>query len=243
MKRKQLIGSLVLALSLVGGPALAAAIEPTPGKELDPIINKEAEVIPATLDLAFQEPRPESEEAPDEGFLPELPILLEGKLYSAEELQKAEIHLSDYVLDTSSAEMNVLQGFRTPEDLKLYLETTGQMPSEQPKERQAECPYSNFYEHSEYGGARFSLYPGQAVTHLGGFWNDRISSVSNSSCAGVTVLFEHSYFGGHRLWLGRNWATPNLGAFGWMAWGGWWPARWYGWHSWNDRASSVIVYW
>jgi hypothetical protein len=239
MQPKKLIGSLVLALSLVSGPAFAASIEPVPEKDLDPVINKEAKIVPATLDLAFQEPRPESEEKPDEGFLPELPILLDGKLYSAEELQEAGVHLSDYVLDTSSAEMNVLQGFRSPEQMKVYLEKTGQMPSEQPSDRQLLCPYSHFYEHSWYGGARFSVYPGQAVANLGWFWNDRISSVWSSVCASWTVLYEHPNFGGHRLWLGRNWAIPHVGAFGWLGWSGWFP-RWY---NWNDRASSVIVFW
>lgn len=240
MQPKKLIGSLVLALSLVSGPAFAAGIEPVPAdKELDPIINKEAELFPATLDLAFQDVRPESEELPDEGFLPELPILLDGKQYSAEELQKAGVHLAHYVLDSRSAELNVVQGFRTSEDMKMYLEKTGQMPSEQPAEARLLCRPAHYWEHSWYGGARFSMWPGQAIGNLGGFWNDRISSVWNSNCSSWTVLFEHSYFQGHQLWLGRGWAIPNVGVFGWIGWHRWFP-RWY---NWNDRASSVIVFW
>jgi peptidase inhibitor family I36 len=242
MKRTQIIGSLVLALGLLSGPALASGggIEPVPtDKELDPIVNKEAEVFPATLDLAFQDARPESQEKPDEGFLPELPILLDGKLYSAEELQKAEVHLSHYVLDSRSAELDVVQGFRTSEDFKLYLEKTGQMPSEQPKDARLFCPPAHYWEHGFFGGARFSVWPGQALSNLGGFWNDRISSVWNSPCSSWTVLFEHSNFGGHQLWLGRGWAIPHVGLFGWLGWSGWFP-RWY---NWNDRASSVIVFW
>lgn len=240
MQRKQLLGSLVLALGLLSGQAFAApAMEPTPDKQLEPIDNKEAEVVPATFDLAFQDAKPESDEAPDDGFLPELPILVDGKLYSAQELQDGGVHLSHYVLDSRSAEMNVVQGFRTSADLQLYMEKTGQVPSEQER-KSLLCPIrSYFFEHSFYGGSYFTMPPGSAQANLGGFWNDRISSVWSSPCASWTVLFEHSNFQGHLLWLGRGWAVPAVGLFGWIGWSGWWPH----WYSWNDRASSAIVFW
>lgn len=241
MSFKRLIGSLVLALSLTGGQSLAASVqEPTPDKQLEAIPNKEGEIVPVTVDLAFQDAKPDSDEKIDDGFLPELPILLDGKQYSAEELQKAEVHISHFVLDSRSAEMNVIQAFRTSEDMKAYLDKTGQLPADQDKLRQGWCGIpSFFFEHSFYGGSWFAVPPGWGYGNLGGFWNDRISSLWGSPCASWTLITEHSNFNGHRLWIGRGWAVPSLAPLGWIGWSGWWPV----WYSWNDRVSSVWVYW
>ncbi|AKJ04706.1 hypothetical protein ATI61_101215 [Archangium gephyra] len=240
MQRKQIMGSLVLALGLVSGPALALDLERvSTEKELDPIINEEAEVFPATLELAFQDPSPETQEETKEDFIPELPILLQGKLYSSGELQEAGVHLSHYVLDARSAEMNVVQGFRTAEEMKVYLEKTGQMPSEQPSERQYTCTASsNFYENASYQGLRFSVMPGDALGNLGN-WDNRISSLQSSSCASWTVLFDHPNFGGRQLWIGGGWSVPRLGSFWFLGINLWW---WWRWFAWDNRASSVAVY-
>jgi hypothetical protein len=235
MQRKQLLGSLVVTLGLLSGQAFAS-LEPNPGKELEPIDNREAEVVPATLDLAFQEVRPETDERPED-FLPDLPILLDGKLYSAEELREAGVHLPHYVLDAQSAEMQVVQGFRTADELRTYLERTDQMPSEDDGERHFHCNIrSYFFDGVFYGGPWFSVAPGNALATLGS-WNNRISSVWGSPCARWTVLFDHTWFQGRQLWIGRGWAVPNLAVHGWLAWYRWRPY----WYTWNNRASSLAV--
>lgn len=241
MKLKTLIGSLTLASLMVGGPSLAAPYEPTPEHETKPAPIKEAEMVRVPLSAVLRDAEPSDlEKEPEEGFLPDLPILVDGERYTAKEVQEKDIHLAHYVLDDRSAELGVVQGFRTAEELKKYLEGTDQFPSEEPKMQPLLCdPYSWFFEHSWYWGNYFTLYPGWGYGNLGGFWNDRISSIWSTQCGRWTLVTEHSNFNGHVLWIGRNWAIGNLSNWGWYT--GWWPFR--RWHSWNDRISSVAVYW
>lgn len=240
MTNKTMLGSLVLAASLLSGTSLAASthMEPTPDKELPPVENKEAEVIEASIDLALRDVEISEEEESKEDFLPELPILVDGKQYSASELSERGVVIQHYVLDGRSAELKVVQGFRSTESFKQYLERTGQMPEDKNSRNSFFCNRpGQFYEHDFYGGSRFSVYPGQGMTSLGGYWNDRISSLWASPCSAWTILFEHDNFGGHPLWIGRGWAVFTLSNKGWMSWRGWRPV----WNSWDNRASSVIT--
>ncbi|WP_342380892.1 hypothetical protein NVS55_14590 [Myxococcus stipitatus] len=241
MNLKTVIGSLTLAVMLTGGTALAQNIEPVPPHDTGDLPNKEGKLERVPLSKVLRDaPREDIENQPVEGFLPELPILVDGVKYTAKEIQEKDIHLSHYVLDGRSAELAVVQGFRTTEQLKEYFAATGQFPSEQPTGQQlANCnPWSVFFEHSWYGGASFSVYPGWGYPTLG-WWNDRISSLWSTQCGRWTLVTEHAWYGGHVLWIGRAWAIPNMGSYGWYT--GWWPFR--RWHSWNDRVSSVAVYW
>jgi hypothetical protein len=241
---RRVVGHLVLALSLVGGAAFASGQEPVPPKQLEPRPAEKAELVRVPVEEAFQDAAPETEEEPDkEGMLPDVPILFEGKVYSAEELGREGIHLSHVALDNYSAESRLALGFRTGEELRKYLEQTGQMPSDEPADQKAALacgPYhSYFFEHAWYGGNYFAVPPGYGHANLW-WWNDRISSVWASGCARWTLLTEHSYFGGQHLWVARGWALNNLSNYGWWTWHWWWGWRWY---SWNDRASSVAVFW
>ncbi len=238
MQRKQSLGSLVLALGLLSGQALASGMEPTPEKELEFIPIKDAEFVPASLDLVFQDSEPDTEDTPEEGFLPELPILLDGKLYSAEELQNAEVYLTHYVLDSRSAELNVIQGFRSSEDLKRYLDETGQYPQEgaTPENPEVCFAYSQFFVEPGFGGDYFSVCAGQAHPFLGS-WDNSISSVSSSRFVSWTVLFDQPNFKGQKLLISRGWSIPRLSEKGWLARSAFWPV----WFTWNNRASSVSV--
>ncbi|NTX50970.1 hypothetical protein HUA74_29120 [Myxococcus sp. CA051A] len=241
MKLKTLIGSLTLATLLTGGTAVAQNIEPVPPHETGEIPSRDGEMVRVPLSKVLKDSaREDIEQAPVEGFLPELPILVDGVKYTAKQIQEKDIHLSHYVLDARSAEQAVVQGFRTTADVTKYFNQTGQFPSEQPTGAElAPCnPWSVFFEHSWYGGANFSVYPGWGYNTLG-WWNDRISSMWSTQCGRWTVMTEHHYFGGHQLWVARAWAVGNMGSYGWYT--GWWPFR--RWHSWNDRVSSVAVYW
>ncbi|MBZ4396999.1 hypothetical protein VZQ01_03940 [Myxococcus faecalis] len=240
MNLKSVMGSLVLASLLSTGAAFAQNIEPVPEHNTGDLPNKEGELARIPLSKVLRDaPREDIEQAPVEGFLPELPILVDGVRYTAQQLQERDIHLSHYVLDGNSAAMAVVQGFRTTADLTKYFQQTHQFPSEQPTTGMAPCnPWSVFFEHSWYGGAAFSVYPGWGYNTLG-WWNDRISSMWSTQCGRWTLMTEHSYFGGHVLWVGRAWAIGNMGSYGWYT--GFWPFR--RWHSWNDRVSSVAVYW
>ncbi|WP_163996763.1 hypothetical protein [Pyxidicoccus caerfyrddinensis] len=242
MKLKTLIGSLTLASLLVGGTSLAAApYEPTPPHDSKPAPIKEAQMERVPLSAVLRDAaREDLEKDPEDGFLPELPILVDGVTYTAEQIREKDIHLSHYVLDGRSAELGAVQGFRTTEELTKYLEATNQFPSEEPKVQQLACdPYSWFFEHAGYWGYYFTLYPGYGYSYVGNFWNDRISSIWSTQCGSWTLVTEHSNYQGHVLWIGRNWAINNLSGWGWYT--GWWPFR--SWHSWNDRISSVAVYW
>jgi hypothetical protein len=242
MTSKKHFGSLLVASLLASGNVLASGLEPVPPHDTGSIPNREGELVPATLDDVFIDPvRHDNETQVDDSFLPDLPILVDGRKYTAEELRAADIHLAHYVLDARSAELQVVQGFRTSEDLKNYLHATNQFPSLQPRgAQQFNCnPYSVFFEHAGYGGASFSVYPGWTYNTLGSFWNDRISSIWGTQCGSWTLAGEHTYFGGYWLWIGRAWAVYNLSPWGWYT--GVWPFR--RWHSWNDRISSVRVYW
>ncbi|NTX04243.1 MULTISPECIES: hypothetical protein [Myxococcus] len=241
MKLKTLIGSLTLATLLTGGTAVAQNIEPVPPHETGEIPSRDGEMVRVPLSKVLKDSaREDIEQAPVEGFLPELPILVDGVKYTAKQIQEKDIHLSHYVLDARSAEQAVVQGFRTTADVTKYFNQTGQFPSEQPTGAElGPCnPWSVFFEHSWYGGANFSVYPGWGYNTLG-WWNDRISSMWSTQCGRWTVMTEHHYFGGHQLWVARAWAVGNMGSYGWYT--GWWPFR--RWHSWNDRVSSVAVYW
>ncbi|HEX8818958.1 MAG TPA: peptidase inhibitor family I36 protein [Archangium sp.] len=241
---RKVVGHLVLALSLVGGAAFASGQEPVPPKELEPLPAKEAEIVRVSVEEAFQDAPVETDEESKDELLTDVPILFEGKVYSAEELGREGIHLSHIALDNYSAESRLALGFRTGEDLKRYLEQTGQMPSNEPVDGAAamRCfPYSSFFfEHAYYGGNWFAVAPGYGHANLGWYWNDRISSVWASGCARWTLLTEHPNFGGHHLWVARGWALNNLSNYGWWTWH-WW--RGFRWNSWNDRASSVAVFW
>lgn len=244
MQLKKLISSLVLALSLTGGQTFAANMEPAPEKEEEELPNKEAETEPVTVELAFAEVKPVDEEEPVEDFLPEVPILYNGKLYSADELKKAGIELSHYVLDASSAEQDVMQGFSDAESLKVYLEKTGQLPSNEPQDERSalSCWWSRlpsyFYDGTSYTGSYFTVRPGFGHAFLGG-WDNRISSLRSSRCGRWTVLTEYPGYQGRRLWLGRGWAVPNLSSYYVLPFHIW-PWRFY---TWNNRASSVMVLW
>lgn len=244
MTFKSLIGSLTLASILVGGTSFAAdSYEPVPPHENEPKPDGESKLERVPLSSVLRDAKPEDvEKEPEEGFLPDLPIEVDGETYTARELQEKDIHLSHYALDDRAAERGVVLGFRKTEEFKKYLDATGQFPSEeQPKGLQtAACnPYSYFFEHAGYWGNYFTVYPGYGYSYVGGYWNDRISSLWSTQCGRWTVVTEHSNYNGHTLWISRSWALPNLSNWGWYT--GWWPFR--RWHSWNDRISSVVVYW
>ena len=241
---RKVVGHLVLALSLLGSTAFAEGQEPVPTKELEARPAEDSKLVRVTVEEAFQDASAETEQEVKEEALPNVPILFEGRVYSAAELVKEGIHLSHIVLDDYSAESRLALGFRTGEELKGYLEQTGQMPSNEPVDQKAalRCGpyYSYFFEHAYYGGNWFAVAPGYGYGNLGGYWNDRISSVWASGCGRWTLLTEHSDFGGQHLWVSRGWALNNLSNYG------WWTSHWlFGrrWNSWNDRASSVAVFW
>jgi vibriolysin len=220
--------------------AVCVGAEPPPEPPPSPI--PDVEVVPITLAMAFSDATPRDDEVlVSEGFLPDLPILVDGHLYTAAQIREQDIFLTHYLTDASTEQLNVVRGFRTTADLQAYLAITNQYPSEQTTElRKAFCGWhSEFYEHDNFKGARFTLAPGRAHPTLGGFWNDRISSIRSSWCASWTVYWEHINFEGARRWsVGGN-EIPSLRTGGWYT--GIWPFR--RWHSWNDRISSVGVFW
>ncbi|MCP3058112.1 M4 family metallopeptidase [Myxococcus sp. K38C18041901] len=201
-----------------------------------------AQLVQASLAALFTDPPPRDPELQyEDSFLPDLPILVDGVQYTAAQLLQQDIFLPYYVLDDRSAELNVLQGFRTSADLQAYLRATNQYPSEQPTSLQkSTCnPYSVFREHANYGGASFTVPPGWGYSDLRPYWNDRISSLFSTQCGSLTVLFQHVNFGGFRVVFGRGWAIRRLSDWGLYA--NFWPFT--AWHNWNDQASSVFVYW
>lgn len=238
--KKKLLGTLVLAISLAGSQTLASGLEPVPEKEFEELPLEEVEAQPVSVDLAFQRVEPSKEQSKEEEFLPDLPVLLDGKLYSAEELEKAGIQLPHYVLDSNAAEQDVLLGFRDAESLKVYLEKTAQMPSDEPQERSALLcwfrPPAYFHDGAYYTGLYFSLRPGFGYANLGS-WDNRISSIRGTRCGSWTLLTELPNFQGRRLWLGSSWAVPNLSSYRMYPY--FWPFR----QTWNNRASSVMVFW
>jgi len=238
--KKRLFGSLLVMLSLSTGQALAGGMEPDPGGEMEPVDVKDGELASVRVAEAFADPDPKLEEEPGEdGFIPEAPILLDGKLYSPKELSDAGVHLAHYVLDERSAEMGVVQGFRSADELQNYLEKTGKMPSDEPTEAKALCnPFSYFYDGILYSGPYFTVYPGMGYPWLGSFDN-RITSVRSTQCGRWTLLTSLPQFQGRKLWLYRNWAVPYLGFYGYITFS--WP--FFTWNSWNNRASSVAVFW
>ncbi|WP_338864846.1 M4 family metallopeptidase [Myxococcus stipitatus] len=198
--------------------------------------------VPITLAMAFTDPpRQDNEVPPDDSFLPDLPILVDGQQYTAAQIRDQDIFLAHYVLDANSAQLNVIQGFRTSADLQAYLTATNQFPSEQPTALQrAACNTpAQFFEHDNFRGEQLSLSPGWAYRQLGGFWNDRMSSVKSSWCGRWTLLSEHINFDGHKFWVVGGNEIPRLGTGGWYT--GFWPFR--SWRTWNDRVSSVGVFW
>jgi hypothetical protein len=240
--KKKLLGSLVLAIALTGGQTFASSMEPVPEKELEELPLEEVEAQRVTVDLAFKDVEPSDDEAKDEEFLPDLPVLVDGKLYSAEELEKAGIQLPHYVLDSNAAEQDVLLGFRDSESLKVYLEKTGQMPSNEPQEKSALLcwfrPPAYFFDGTSYTGRYFTLRPGFGHANLGS-WDNRISSIRGTRCGHWTLLTEFANYQGRRLWLGSSWAVPNLSSY--RIYPYFWP--WWFRQTWNNRASSVMVYW
>ncbi|HEX5754001.1 MAG TPA: hypothetical protein VFZ09_47905 [Archangium sp.] len=240
ISKNKFLGSLLLAISLTGGQALASSIEPVPDQELEEVPLTDSEAQPVTVDLAFRDAEPSKEQSMEEEFLPDLPVLLDGKLYSAEELEKAGIQLPHYVLDSNAAEQNILLGFRDAASLKVYLERTGQMPSSEPQAAAAlPCwfrPPAYFFDGTYYTGRYFSVRPGFGYANLG-IWDNRISSIRGTRCGRWTLLTELPYFQGRRLWLGASWAVPNLSSYRMYPY--FWPFR----QTWNNRASSVMVFW
>lgn len=238
--KKKLLGTLVLAISVTGSQALASSMEPVPEQEFEELPLQEVETQPVTVDMAFREVKPSDEQAKDDEFLPDLPVLVDGKLYSAEELEKSGIKLPHYVLDSNAAKQDILLGFRDAESLKVYLEKTGQMPSDEPQEKSAlPCwfrPPAYFYDGTYFTGRYFSLRPGFGHASLG-VWDNRISSTRGTRCGSWTLLTEFPNYQGRRLWLGRNWAVPNLSSYR------VYPYFWFFRQTWNNRASSVMVFW
>ncbi|MCE9672879.1 M4 family metallopeptidase [Myxococcus stipitatus] len=220
--------------------AVCVGAEPPPETPPNPI--PDVESVPLTLAMAFTDATPRDDEVmPEEGFLPALPILVDGHVYTAAQIRDLDIFITHYLSDASTAQLNVVRGFRTTADLQAYLAITNQYPSEQPNElRQAFCNWhSEFFEHDNFQGARFTLAPGWAHSRLGGFWNDRISSIRSSWCASWTIYWEHINFSGARNWVIGGNEVASLRTGGWYT--GFWPFR--RWHSWNDRISSVGVFW
>lgn len=245
MRLKRLIGPLALAAGLLGGSALAQQLpEPVPQEELEPKEAEDGELVEVTVDMAFEDADRDSEpEEPGETDLPpEIPIIVDGEQYTSEELAEKDIHISHYVLDQRSVELGAVQGFRTSEDIKAYLEETDQFPSTTPPE--GWWPWychAFFFEHAGYSGNWFAVPPGWGYGNLGWFWNDRISSIWGSQCGKWTLVTEHANFKGHKLWIASNLALYNMSWYGWWQGSWWWP--WWQWYSWNDRISSVWVYW
>ncbi|NMO15092.1 peptidase M4 [Pyxidicoccus fallax] len=236
------VDSVTNAWAAVGVGAPASFMEPTPAHETPPNPVPDATLVQIPLSQVLTDPpRHDEESQVEDRFLPDLPILVNGVQYTAEQLRAQDIHLAHYVLDERSAELNVVQGFRTSAELQTYMRSTNQYPSEQPTSlQQALCnQHSVFFEHANYAGASFTVPPGLGLSYVGNTWNDRISSVWGSRCASWTVLGEHINLGGYWLWIGRGWSLNNLR--GWGYYTGFWIFR--SWHSWNDRVSSVILFW
>ncbi|PID46929.1 MAG: hypothetical protein CSB47_01740 [Proteobacteria bacterium] len=80
---------------------------------------------------------------------------------------------------------------------------------------QADC---RVYEHINYGGAAFSMAPGRNISHIGSWWNDRISSIKvNKSCK--LIAYQHiNYAGDKRVFTANTSFVGNL---------------------WNDQISSL----
>jgi vibriolysin len=236
------VRSVTHAWAAVGVPLVPiSSYERTPQHQTPSTPIADVQLVQMPLSNVFVDHPPYDDETqPDPGFLPSLPIRVNGVQYTPAQIREQNIHLVHYVLDGTSAQLNVVQGFRTSAELQAYLRSTNQYPSEQPTSlQQVVCNSPTvFFEHANYGGNRFTVYPGWGYSYVGGYWNDRISSVWGTSCGGWTLLGEHANYGGHWLWVGRGWAVRRLSD------SGWYPVIWpFNWHSWNDRVSSVAVYW
>jgi hypothetical protein len=233
--RMKLLGFSLLAMGLmVGQRAEAQRLE---GKELPP----DAELGRLTVKEAFTDTEPQAEDDDKHGkppveFVPTVPVLVDGVLYSPEELEKHGIKVVRFLLDEESEAKGTLRGFTNAASLQEFLVKQGRMPTDEPQSpRAASCP-SYFYEHWYYGGNWFNMHAGSAYPWLGS-WNNRISSVS-TTCASWTVLYSLPFYVNQQLWIGRYTNVPELGRYGYWRW--WWGWKW---RSWNDNAMSVAVFW
>ncbi|MFP2925028.1 hypothetical protein ACLESO_07375 [Pyxidicoccus sp. 3LG] len=237
MELETVVRSLALAAVLTSGAAFAQDFAYDRAEE-EP---EDEVIVPAQLSLALRDtPREAPEPVPDDpSYLPAIPILVDGVKYTARELREKDIHLSHYVVDAYAESFGGMLGFRTTDDLTAYFHATGQFPSEKPTAARgaAFCwAASTFHEHESYVGSYLGLSPGLGFSYVGSRMNDRITSVKSTPCGSWTVLFEHSSFRGYSLWLRGGTNVPRLAVYGWYTG----PVFW-SW--WNDRASSVLVYW
>ncbi|WP_164014617.1 hypothetical protein [Pyxidicoccus trucidator] len=236
MKLETVVGSLALAAALTGGTTFAQDFAYGMAEEPP----KDEVPVPAQLSLALRDaPREDLEPDSDPSFLPDLPILVDGVKYTAQQIEAQDIHLSHYVLDTRSEAMGVVQGFRTTGDLTTYFDSTGQFPSEKPTAARGATPCwtgTMYYEHPSYVGSYLGLAPGLGFSYVGSRMNDRISSLKSTPCGSWTALFEHAGFRGHVLWIGKGVNVSYLGNYGWYTGTVFWS--W-----WNDRVSSTLVFW
>ncbi|AGC45341.1 hypothetical protein MYSTI_04040 [Myxococcus stipitatus DSM 14675] len=233
----------LLMMCLASSLAFADAQEPIPEHDLEPVPPDE-EIVPALLQDAFSDAEPGLEEALGDDFASEGQFLVGDVLYTAQEIREQGIHISHFVVDDNAAERQAILGFRTTDELQIYLFMTGKYPSETPQGVQLQCPQVDspayFFMDTAYdtGEGYFALWPGMALSRLGR-WNDKISSLWGAPCATWTVIHQHSDFKGRKLWVYRGTAIRSLR---WHGFAEWWGPFAY-WASWNDRVSSVQILW
>ena len=214
MFKKTLILGIVLALTLVLCSATGVAADSN---------NDQIDLSGMTLsEIEEMFPMSAEEEAAIVHTVPQVPVVIDGKLYKPEDISMFDGQRLHFTVGTDG----VFYAFTTAEGLEKFIAEESDQQALQGSTMGIESTgygYGHFYWDWWYGGSSLNVGEGIQIGNLG-YWNDKISSVRVDSGAYGAIMFEHIDFGGNAFWCSGGASYPVLWLYGW-----------------NDKASSLAV--
>jgi hypothetical protein len=213
--KKTIILGIGLALMLVLCSAAGVAADSSDSDQID--------LSGMTLsEIVKMFPMSAEEEAAIVHTVPQVPVVIDGKLYKPEEISLFDGQRLHFTVGSDG----VLYAFTIAEGLEKFIEEESDQQALQGSTIGIESTgygYGHFYWDWWYGGSSLNVGEGIQIGNLG-YWNDKISSVRIDPEVYVAYMFEHIDFGGNSF-------TCRSGSL--------YPVLWL--YGWNDRASSLAV--